>query len=167
MNPHPAPVQGFPNLFKTEKPEAARLKSGEVTQVNELTQAMYETRVATLEKQMERLSNEFYTTTPKTIQRVYILEQRNAALEEFCGQIHKLDMAMIADIAIVQELIQKLKDLTVLEPEYPMPSTRRQRIEPLKPPPNMPAPPYAPPEPSAPSYYEPSAPPEPDEPPPA
>jgi archaellum component FlaC len=164
-----ATINGFSNLFKTEKPEDKRLKSGEIAQVNELIDAKVETRIATLEKQVEVLSNEYNTAVPKLTQRIYLLEQKHQALSDFSGQIHNLDMAMIADIGIIQQLIQKLKDLSVLEPEYPMPNPRRQRIEPMRPPPALPSP-YAPepvdPGPTAPEpvdpeeSYAPSAPPE-------
>jgi hypothetical protein len=124
-----------------------------------MVKAIYETRILTLEKQMDQLSNEYYSTMPTTIRRVKILELQYQALAKFCDQIHNLDMAMIADISTVQMLIEKLKDLNVLEREYPTPPSRRQRIEPLQPPAIIPEAPYSP-SPTAPDApYAPTAPP--------
>ena len=156
-------VQGFPNIFKTEKPEDARLKSGEVTQVEDMVSAKYETRVLTLEKQIHGLSMEFNTYIPPLTRRAFMLEQRLDALEKFCSQLHNIDMAMIADIATVQSLIQKLKELNILDAEYPMPHPRRARVAPLEPPAITPAEPYQPTPiapPAPPESIEPSAPPE-------
>jgi len=147
-------IQGFPNIFKTEKPEDARLKSGEVTQVEDMVKAMYETRVLTIEKQIHGLSNEFNTVMPQLTRRAFVLEQRLNALEKFCNQLHNLDMAMIADIATVQSLVEKLKELNILDAEYPMPNPRRPRVAPLQPPANIPAASYRPPPTAPPAPYE-------------
>jgi hypothetical protein len=162
-------IQGFSNPFKTEKPEDARLKSGEVTQVEDMVSAKYETRILTLEKQINGLSIEFNTFIPPLTRRAFVLEQRLDALEKFCSQIHNLDMAMIVDIATVQSLIEKLKELNILDAEYPMPNPRRPRVAPLRPPAIIPAASYQPPptgppvpyesvEPSAPFYPDPTPP---------